>query len=143
MYQGSNSRIKCKNVLTEPIMISQDVQQGNVLCSLLFNIFINDFGNDMYVYDSPILYGTRVSHLLYADDLVLLSTTEIGLQRNIDKVHEFCKNWELNVDKSRIPKDKFMFNFSGEELEHVSQYKYFVLPSLVHANFQEQKNTWV
>ena len=58
--------------------------------------------------------------MLYADDLVLLSTTEEGLQRNIDRVHEYCINWGLviNTDKSkvmtfsktgRMVKDKFRF----------------------------------
>ena len=80
IYHGSISRIKCKNLLTEPIMISQGVHQGNVLSPLLFNIFINDIGDEMCVTDVPVLHDTRISHLLYADDLVLLSTSETGLQ---------------------------------------------------------------
>ena len=54
-----------------------------MLSPLLFNIFINDIGDEMCVTDVPILHDTRISHLLYADDLVLLSTSETGLQRNI------------------------------------------------------------
>ena len=50
------------------------------------------------------LHDSKISHLLYADDLVLLSTTEIGLQNNIDRVNAFCKSWGLaiNTDKSKI-----------------------------------------
>ena len=66
-------------------MISQGVHQGNVLSTLLFNIFLNDIGDEMCVTDVLILHDTRISHLLYADDLVLLSTSETGLQRYIDK----------------------------------------------------------
>ena len=67
-------------------MIKQGVHQGSVLSPLLFNIFINDIGDDLLLDDAPMLHDSKISHLLYADDLVLLSTTEIGLQNNIDRV---------------------------------------------------------
>lgn len=135
MYQGSISRVKCKKVLTESISITQGVHQGNVLSPLLFNIFINDIGEDMNIDDVPILYDTKVSHLLYADDLVLFSTTEAGLQCNMDKVHEFCKKWGLviNTNKSKVMsfsksgrmfKDRARFVIGEEALDYVNQYKY-------------------
>ena len=92
----------------------------HLLSPLLFNIFINDIGNTLLVDDAPVVYDTKVNHLLYADDLVLLSTSEEGLQRNIDKIHEYCKMWGLaiNTDKTnvmtfsktgRMLKDRFKF----------------------------------
>ena len=68
MYQGSLSRVKCKGALTEPISIKQGVHQGSVLSPLLFNIFINDIGDDLLLDDAPILHDSKISHLLYADD---------------------------------------------------------------------------
>ena len=73
--------------------------------------------------------------MLYADDLALFSTTEAGLQRNIDRVHEYCTNWGLviNTDKSkvkvfsktgRLVKNKFRFVVAMDELEYVNQFKY-------------------
>ncbi|KAJ4925143.1 hypothetical protein JOQ06_017880, partial [Pogonophryne albipinna] len=37
----------------------------------------------------------EVKCLLYADDLVLLSPTEQGLQQQLDIVDQYCKNWAL------------------------------------------------
>ena len=69
----------------------------------VFVMFINDIGDEMCVTGVPILHDTRISHLLYADDLVLLSTSETGLQRNIDKVYDFRKKWGLavNIEKKK------------------------------------------
>ena len=58
MCQGSVSRIKCKQVLTEPILIKQGVHHGNVFSPLLFTIFINDIGNELCVDDAPILHDS-------------------------------------------------------------------------------------
>ena len=135
MYQHSISRVKSKHTLAEPISIHQGVHQGNVLSPLLFIIFINDICSEILSDSSPILHDTRVSHLLYADDLVLLSLTEEGLQRNIKKVKDFCNKWGLviNTDKSkimtfsktgRLANNKFKFNIDNDELEYVKQYKY-------------------
>ena len=64
-------------------------------------------------------------------ELVLLSTSENGLQSNIDRVNTFCKSWGLaiNLSKSkimvfsksgRVPTNKFRFNLGGDEIEYVN-----------------------
>ena len=79
----------------------QGVHQGSALSPLLFNIFINDIGDDLLLDDAPILHDSKISHLLYTDDLVLLSTFENGLQSNIDRVNTFCKIWGLAINISK------------------------------------------
>ena len=50
------------------------------------------------------LYDSIISHLLYADDLLPLSTSPAKLQQNISKVNDFCNRWSLSInpDKSKI-----------------------------------------
>ena len=74
-----DTRVKCKNTLTDSIDIKQGVHQGNILSPLLFNIFINDIGNTLSTDDTPILHDSKINHLLYADDLVLFSTMLISI----------------------------------------------------------------
>ena len=111
MYSSSQSRVKSKHTMSEHIEITQGVHQGRVLSPVLFNIFINDIGEDLLENNVPILNGHKISHLLYADDLLLLSTSENELQRNITIINEFCNKWGLsvNADKSKV----MVFSKSG------------------------------
>ena len=80
-------------------------------------------------------YGSRISHLLYADGLLLLSTSITQLQQNISKVNDFCNRWSLSVnpDKSKImiftrndhvKNDCYRITIGQTSLECVNKYKY-------------------
>ena len=47
--------------------------------------------------------GTRISLLIYADDLVLISKSSDGLQKDLDALKLFCESRQLmvNTDKSK------------------------------------------
>ena len=64
----------------------------------------------------PVLVGKYLTNIImYADDLVLLSNSKEGLQKCLEVLHVFCKNWKLNVDTE---KTKIMiFNKSGRLLK--------------------------
>ena len=135
MYNNCHSRVKSRHFLSDSIAITKGVHQGNVLSPLLFNVFINDIGDSFSETDVPNLHSFNISHLLYADDLLLLSTTAEGLQSNINKVQEFCKQWGLsiNIDKTKImifskngkaTGDHFQFTVGHSTLEYVNSYKY-------------------
>ena len=57
--------------------------------------FQSYFGLD---FDAPRLNTSLVNCLMYADDLVLMSHTEIGLQGLIDKLSDYCKRWKMKVN---------------------------------------------
>jgi hypothetical protein len=39
------------------------------------------------------LNGCIIDCLMYADDIVFFSNTKSGLQKKLDKLHEYCKEW--------------------------------------------------
>ena len=83
-----------------------------------------------------------ISHLLWADDLVLLALSPKALQENIDILLNFCKSMglEINVKKTKIvifcpPRSKLPhanFTLAGQPITHTDKYCY--LGIIFHRN---------
>ena len=90
--------------------------------------------------------GRNVSILLYADDIVLISDTEVNLQYMLDSMHEWYHKWKLklNIDKSNVmhfrPKRQkrtaFKYHFGDDELINVDKYKYLGIYLDEHITFE-------
>ena len=65
---------------------------------------------------------SEVASLSFADDLVLLSSTHDGLQNSLNKLEEYCHDWQLTVN---IKKTKVM----------IFQNTYSPTPQLFYKNF--------
>ena len=72
------------------------VRQGCNLSPILFNIFINDlielFSSSDHSCFPVKLKSVSLNCLLYADDLLLMSKTETGIQNCLNKLHVYCKS---------------------------------------------------
>ena len=143
MYAQCEACIKSEGTLSPLFSCETGVKQGDVMSPNLFNVYINDlpdiFNGDT---DSPALDTHAVHCLLYADDLVLLSLSLNGLQDKLNKLHIYCKQWELTIN---VKKSKVMIlspnttSFPSEvlkigdlPLEWVSNYKYLGIE--IHSN---------
>ena len=79
---------------------------GHTLGSTLFNIFIND--QPTYFDDSCVptrIGNTPFNSMLYADDLMVISETQAGLQEAKYKLEKYCSSWSM---KANTNKPKFM-----------------------------------
>ena len=99
---------KIDGKLLRPIVTFTGVNQGNNLSPILFDIFFDDVE---VIFDSkcePVVLSNELSlnHLLYADDMAILSLSSEGLQHSLDNLHEHCKIWHLEVS---IKKQKSLF----------------------------------
>ena len=78
--------IKVDGGLSKPFVTTAGFKQGCVFSPLLFNLYINKLPT---VYDSqcdPVYVGDSPVHcLMWADDCVVMSTSQAGLQRSISK----------------------------------------------------------
>ena len=114
IYVNEKCQVKIGNTLSSAFEANQGVRQGCILSPLLFNIFISDLpeilDNDK---NEPAMIGTttKMSCILWADDLVMFSESKNGLTNMLNDLAEFsCKNGlKINSDKTKC----MFFNKTG------------------------------
>ena len=115
LYASSKSCIRVGDNLTEFFPINMGVKQGDNLSPNLFKIFINDLPKYFHSAPDPVYVNNTAIHcLMYADDIVLLSSSPSGLQHKLNRLTDYCKDWCLNVNTSKTK--VLIFNKSGKFL---------------------------
>ena len=84
--------------------------------------------------ESPELFNTEISSLLFADDLAVFSLTKNGLQEKLDFLEKYHRQWDLslNLKKTKViilnkqgnTIKKIKFYYKVKEIESASQYTY-------------------
>lgn len=87
LYETAHTTLAVNNNMSQPIRVARGVRQGDPLSPLLFNVVM-----DLVLANLPQRVGYRlenelVSALAYADDLVLLAGSKVGMQSALDAVH--------------------------------------------------------
>ena len=83
MYTNSSAKVKLLNKLSDKIDIICGTEQGHPMSPELFKCFIHQLSLDLNSIDDinvPHLNSNRITHLLWADDLVLLALDGRSLQ---------------------------------------------------------------
>ena len=152
IYQKSQCAVKIGDYTTNFFGLTKGVRQGCPLSPDLFNMYVNDIFDliDNSTEQDIVLNGRKINALMYADDLILLSDSKIGLQNQIDKMTNYCDKWklELNIKKTKV----MVFNrgnklikcdlkYKNESLECVKQFKYLgITISAKNCNFHQTVN---
>jgi len=110
------------------------VKQGCPLSPLLFGLYIDALEPRIAALDDDDgldLAGTPVKLLLYADDLVLMSRTQRGLQKQLDELGKFYDERDLmvNVKKTKVVVFGSRVNtspllYGGLPIEEVASFRY-------------------
>ena len=108
MYENVKARIRCGAKFTDYINCTRGVKQGDVCSPVLFSLFINELALDII---NNGRHGVSLSSdfvqlviLLFADDMILLSETVIGLQTQLNSLFSAASRLQLkvNMNKSNI-----------------------------------------
>ena len=96
MYDGHQVYVRLSGGLLQPIATTVGLKQGCGISPLFFNMFIDKITTIFDDTCDPLsLGGEKLSCLLWADDLVLLSSSPEGLQKSIDKTFAFYNDLGL------------------------------------------------
>ena len=89
------------------------------------------------MYDAVSIGGRAISELRYADDTVLLSTSEQGLSRLLESNRHFSEEAGLliNTTKTKLMKldrtpDMNGINLDGKQLEEMTSFEYLRIQAL-------------
>ena len=124
MYRNVKARIRNGNNVTEAFICQKGLKQGEITSPLLFSLLINELARDIIkngrhgIQLLPDILELFI--LLFADDIVLLSDTTVGLQNQLDVLARNCARLDLhvNLDKSNI----VIFRNGG----YISKKKFFI-----------------
>lgn len=108
MYTYVKARVRCGAKLTDYINCSAGVKQGDVCSPILFSLFINELAIQVINHGRHgVQFGLDAFELfilLLADDIALLSETIVGLQTQLNNLHESSVRLgiKVNLQKSEI-----------------------------------------
>ena len=136
IYKNSECSVKLNGKLTQFFKYEKGVIQGNPISPILFNIYVNDLFDVLAEANkTPVtLDGISSIHaLMFADDLIILSTSAKGLQDSLDRLDQYCRKWDLKVNLGKTKCIAFSRGNSRESkglifdktnIDFVKQFKY-------------------
>ena len=125
LYTDHNVFVRVSGGLLQPIKTTIGLKQGCCLSSLLFNLFVNKLPSIFDEACDPVqIMNESISCLLWADDLLILSKSPVGLQNAINKTKLFYDGLglEINQKKSKV----MIFNGRGFKLKNHPDHKFVI-----------------
>ena len=116
----------------------------------LFKLYVHELStrlDDIKELNVPSLNGFKVSHLLWADDLVLLALDADSLQKLLNSLHDYAETWELSVNisktnvmvfnrSSRLLQCAYGFKLGSLNLNPVNKYCYLGITFSLNGSFK-------
>ena len=134
VYSRTGYKVKIGDDVS-PLFYGQNgLKQGCCMSPSLSSIYQNDL-HDMFgspQCDPVKLDTTTLNSVSWADDLILMSLSQNGLQNCVNKLVDYCKRWGLEINESKT-KCMVMTNKRGpfepiyiydKQIEYVKQIRY-------------------
>ena len=89
-YQNQTMCVQWGSTLSDSFTVTNGVRQGSILSSHFFSIYVDDLSMQLNNLNIGCVIGNAIiNHLLYADDIVLLSPSSAGLKALLTICEQF------------------------------------------------------
>ena len=123
-YVNQTMSVKWGGIYSDTFTVSNGVRQGSILSPFLFNIYVDDLSSKLNSCKTGCyIAGTCVNHLMYADDLVLISPSVVGL----NKLLHICEEFGITHDIKYNPKKSAILIFRSKRLKGIIHFPEFRL----------------
>ena len=102
-YQKQEMTVRWGVCISDSFKVTNGVRQGGILSPQFFNIYIDglsDILNKSSVGGS--IGGKRINHMLYADDLCIVSLSSTGLQQLLTICDQYCAMHSITFNVKKI-----------------------------------------
>ena len=138
LYTDMYACVEVGKYRTDIFRLESGIRQGDVLAPTMFTTYVDSLLERLKKSGIGIqVQGEVINALMYADDLCMIASSEAELQKLIDIMSEWCREWRLcpNITKTCIihfrpashNRTTFCFNLNGEQLTIVPQTRYLGL----------------
>lgn len=139
IYKSPQCKVKLTCGWTNWITSNFGVLQGDCISPKSFSVQINKLLGELKQSGIGLYHGDeesdRIPCLCYADDIVLLASSERDLQRLVNIVSDYCDKWRMSVNADKTQTMVFRKNrqckaesvkivYKGRMLKQVKEYKY-------------------
>ena len=134
MYENTKAKYNLGDIETEWVCSNRGVRQGCILSPVLFALYTEELAIRVKERNLGMRIGNeKLSILMYADDIIIMSDTSEELQEMLDVVNEYSDDFcvKFGMDKSLIMivssneenEDK-VWDLRGNQMKRTEEYKY-------------------
>ena len=146
IYSNTENCVRVNGYESDWFDVTCGLKQECLLSPVLFSLNINDLAKEIKFLNKGVHIGeSKVSILLYPDDIIFLAESEEDLQLMLNCLNQWCARWQLVVNglKSNVvhfrcaSRKRSDFNFSGGDisLDVVSQNRYLGVILTEHLDY--------
>ena len=140
--------VRANGKQSKPFHVGIGLGQGCVLSSLLFIVYMNWIDKCSQADECATTGNHKISCLLFANDFVLLSLTEPGLQRVLNSFADACNIAGMKISSAKIGvrhlcrnPDQCVLQVNGATLMQVEKFKYLGVAFTSYGRQEEELDT--
>nr|BAC82590.1 reverse transcriptase [Ciona intestinalis] len=108
LYPNCSTKLKVNGKISKPIEVRRGVRQGDPLSPLLFNAVMDWALSELDPRVGVQIGEQRINHLAFADDIILVSSTKIGMVSSINTLSRHLAKSGLEISAGKEGKSASM-----------------------------------